>query len=231
MKTKNNFKKYALLLSVVLLQAGYVMSQTQTPSNAYQNSGKNRSFYYGERSGMLDTTAKNPASSGMGSNMKSVKYVRKKENKFDNIKLNFTGKLNDINKYAVHTGTPSKISMMVYTTAPVGTPIEIQLGKAGKSTYPANTHSIYQGRTTMSNAWEEVKFTFSEIPQGSKTAANEVDQVTILFNPNSSTSDTYYFYNLTGPSIMNEKVESAVPPVDNTKTVPPVTNDNTGGMK
>jgi hypothetical protein len=231
MKTKDNkissalqkkWKKNVIVFSAFLFQAGVIFSQTTT----YDNFEGKKAFYYGERSGVLDTMSKGPGTGDMNTEIKCAKYVRNGQKPFDNIKLNFTKKLMDVNKYATYTGVPPKMSMKVYTTAPVGTLIEIQLGKTGKNDFPAGVNSVFQGHITVSNAWEEVQFKFSQIPQGSKISANQVDQLTLLFNPNSSTSDTYYFYDIKGPGLSSDKLES-IAPTDNTKAKP-VKNSKTG---
>jgi hypothetical protein len=108
--------------------------------------------------------------------------------------------------------------MKIYTTAPVGTMIEILLGdKSKNNTYPGGTHSQYQAYTTVSGAWEELEFKFAQIPEGSETPATGIDQVTLLFNPNSSSSDTYYFDEISGPQIVGNT--TAVSP-DKNKTKP-----------
>ena len=202
---KPNLKKYTMFLSVFLFQIAFIFSQSQ----AYDNFEGNKSVHYGARGGILDTLAKNPASNNIDSTKKCAKYVRSSAKKYDNIKMAFTGKLTDVSAYATYIGNPPKISMKVYTTAPVGTLIEIQLGKQGAIDYPAGTNSQYQAHTTVSNAWEEVQFKFSEIPKGSETHADQVDQLTLLFNPNSSTSHIYYFDDLTGPPVLSDKSESS----------------------
>ena len=80
--------------------------------------------------------------------------------------------------------------------------MEILLGnKNGNNDYPAGTNSQYQVYTTKTNAWEELEFKFSQIPQGSQTSTSQINQITLLFNPNSSTSDAYYFDEITGPGL------------------------------
>jgi len=196
-------KKYTLLFSACLLQAGIMFSQSQ----AYDNFEGSKSLHYGARSGALDTAAANPYLDNVNKSGKCAKYVRNIEKKFDNIKMNFNGKMTDVTKYATYTGIPPKLTMKVYTNAPVGTLVEIQLGKAGVNEYPAGTHSQYQAYTTVSNAWEQLEFKFSQVPKGSETAASDVDRLTLLFNPNSITADTYYFSEITGPSITASTTE------------------------
>jgi hypothetical protein len=197
-------KKQAILFSVFLFQVGFIFSQNQMQT--YDNFEGKKVLHYVSKSGMLDTAAQNPKSNEMYKKDKCAKYVRNGKMKFDNIKMNLTGKLSDVSSYATHAGMPPKIKMKVYTTAPVGTLVEIQLGKKDKGvSYPVGINSQFQAHTTVSNAWEELEFKFSQMPQGSETSATEIDQITLMFNPNSLTSDTYYFSDITGPSLVSEK--------------------------
>jgi hypothetical protein len=116
--------------------------------------------------------------------------------------MELPGMMADVNEYATYVGVPPKLKMKVYTNAPAGTLVEILLGnKNGNNDYPAGTNSQYQVYTTKTNQWEELEFKFSQIPQGSQTSTSQINQVTLLFNPNSSTSDAYYFDEITGPGL------------------------------
>ena len=215
MKTiQNNIKKYMVLFLIFLFQAGSLFSQ----SVVYDKFEGPKSVHYGEKSGVLDTLANNPAPNDVDTTKKCALYIRNSGKKFDNIKMSLSGKLFNVEKYATYLGVPPKIKMKVYTTAPVGTLIEILLGSRGRNNeYPAGTNSQYQAYTTVSNAWEEVQFKFSQIPQGSETSLTEIDQITLLFNPNTSTSDTYYFDDITGPPIVSDALETGGSPVAPTK--------------
>lgn len=195
---QNTIKKGAILFSTCLFQIGSTYAQSST----YDNFEGNKSVYYGVKTGILDTLGTNPASNSINSSKKCAKYVRNGKQKFDNIKMELLGKLTGVNKYATYSGIPEAFSMKIYTSAPVGTPIELQIGKRGKNEYPAGINSIYQARTTVSKGWEVVQFKFSQIPKGSETSETEIDQIIIMFNPNSLTSDVYYFDDLTGPSLV-----------------------------
>jgi hypothetical protein len=128
--------------------------------------------------------------------------------------MSISGKLVGVSEYATYIGNPPQLKMKVYTAAPVGTLVEILLGCRGRNNeYPAGTHSQYQAYTTVSNAWEELEFKFSQIPEGSETSATQIDQLTLLFNPNTSTSDTYYFDDITGPVLIPDKTGAVAPPV------------------
>ena len=210
---RNNMKKCTILFTACLFQAGSMFSQTQT----YDTFENGKSLMYNTKTGgALNALAPNPASSKLNDSPKCAKYVRSGKQKYDNIKIGLNGKLNDVDKYAVYTGIPPTISMKLYTTAPVGTLVEIQLGKLGDQ-YPAGINSQYQAYTTVTNAWEELKFKFSETPKGSETSATQVEQITLLFNPNSSTRDTYYFDDITGPTLISEKSDLIAAPAKKDK--------------
>ncbi len=208
-------EKCTLLLFAFLIYAGSANSQSQT----YDDFEGKKFVSYGSKNGVMDTVAKNPAPGGLNTSAKCAMYVRNRSKKFDNIKMNVSGKLSDAGTYATYTGIPPKIKLKVYTTAPVGTLVEILLGdKQGNNAYPEGTHSQFQAHTTVSNAWEELEFKFAQIPEGSKTTASQVNQITLLFNPNSSSSDTYYFDDLSGPAVVAaEKAEATTTQVQATK--------------
>jgi hypothetical protein len=151
------------------------------------------SFSFGEVNGILDSSANNPKASEINPNELCIKYIRSKEEVYDNIKLNLKHKLNDVSTFATYEGNPSKIFMRIFSTANVGTQIEIQFGKRGEIAYPDGVHSQYQGHTKKQNEWEIVEFLFAQIPNGSMVNNNEIDQITILFAPKTETNTVFYF--------------------------------------
>ncbi len=197
--TNMQANQYILLLWICFLQVSFSFAQSQT----YDNFEGAKFMRYGARTGVLDTLVKNPAPNETDSTKKCALYIRNSTKKFDNIKMSFFGKLAGVNEYATYVGAPPQISMKIYTTAPVGTLVEVLLGSKGRNNeYPAGTHSQYQAYTTATNVWEELIFKFSQVPEGSETSATQIDQITLLFNPNSSTSDSYYFDEITGPVLV-----------------------------
>jgi len=172
----------------------------------------NKLLYYGERSGILDTAFKNPLPNVVNNSATCALYIRNSTRKFDNLKMKLQGNPADVSVYATYLGEPPKLRLKIKTDAPAGTLVEILLGsQRGNNDYPAGTHSQYQAYTTISNNWEQLEFKFSQIPQGSETPANQVDQITLLFNPNSSTSHTYCFDDLMGPAL-SKTVEPVLEP-------------------
>lgn len=203
-------KKIAIALAA-LLTTTVVLGQSQV----YDNFEGTKVVAYGPWTGKLDTLA-----SKTGPNNKTGKcaaYTRNKDKKFDYLKVNLQGTLQDVGLYATHTGNPPKLTMKVMTTAPVGTMVEIQLGEVGKNAYPAGTHSQYQAFTTVTNAWEELTFKFSQMPAGSEVKNESVNLITVLFNPNSLTADTWYFDDLTGPAVKTAATTQELAPEGGTK--------------
>lgn len=196
-------KKHTLLFTLyTILNVGFVYGQSLN----YDNFEGIKTVSYSAKNGVLDTLVTNPAPDTVDSSGKCALYVRNSKKKFDNIKMSVSGKLAGVKEYSTYTGIPPQLKMKVYTTAPAGTLVEILLGSAGRNNeYPAGTHSQYQAYTSVSNAWEELKFKFSQIPEGSETNEEQIDQITLLFNPNTSTSDTYYFDDVTGPGLVEGK--------------------------
>jgi hypothetical protein len=186
----------------------------------YDDFEGNKSVFYRDKSGVLDSTAKNPKPDAVNNSAHCALYVRNGGKRFDNIKMELKANLTDVSPYATYTGDPPQLKMKIYTSAPVGTLVEILLGrKSGNNDYPAGTNSQYQCYTTKTNEWEELHFLFSQIPQGSETTVSQIDQVTLLFNPNSSSSDTFYFDEITGPPIVSSNSKQIVTP-NNTKKKP-----------
>lgn len=199
--------KNATLFFLLILYFGSLAAQPVV----YDDFEGNKLLQYGAKNGLLDTLAKNPAPDKINSSQKCAKYVRNSEKKFDNIKMIAPRKLVDVGPYATYAGNPPQLKIKLYTDAPPGTLIEILMGSKGRNNeFPEGTHSQYQAYTTKSKVWEELTFKFSQVPKGSQTAATEIDQITLLFNPNSSTSHTYYFDDLSGPGVMSELVVSPV---------------------
>jgi hypothetical protein len=207
-------KKFWLLAMFFVVQIGTFFSQKLV----YDNFEGNKSIRYGERTGVLDTLATNPKRDSVNKSQKCAFYTRNASKKFDNIKMSLNGKLTGVSEYATYLGIPPKLKIKVFTTAPAGTLVEILLGsKNGNNDYPAGTNSQYQVYTTKTNAWEYLEFKFSQVPQGSETSFDQIDQVTLLFNPNSATSDAYFFDDITGPGLAVEKSEPIASPLEENK--------------
>lgn len=85
-------------------------------------------------------------------------------------------------------------SINIYTDAPAGTPILVQLESKGRATaeYPTGRHSRYQVVTEHQNGWHTLRIPFLDKPDQNQSPLT-VDQLVILFAPNSFSSHTWYF--------------------------------------
>ena len=85
----------------------------------------------------------------------------------------------------------------LYTDAPVGTEFLLQLesGAAAGDNYPTGRHSRYRAVTTVQNAWQRLRITPLDRPDGS-VPTDAVTQLVILFDPDANTGNTYVFDNL-----------------------------------
>jgi hypothetical protein len=92
-------------------------------------------------------------------------------------------KLTDASLYATDSKTAPKIQLKIFTKAPIGTLVELHLGKRGECSYPTGVHSVYQAFTNNQNAWEELIFTFSHVPKESQVKSNEIDHFVLMFAP------------------------------------------------
>jgi hypothetical protein len=105
--------------------------------------------------------------------------------------------------------------MKVYTSAPAGTRIDIQLGARSMTTYPEGIHSEYTAVTQTVNAWHLLTFSYYQSPTGSSVTATNINKIVVLFHPNSSARDTIFFDDPTGPTSIplgmkeNESISSA----------------------
>ena len=157
--------------------------------------------YFGYRNGTLDSVADNPGINSINASARCAKYKRVDTILFDNIKMYPFYNLKNVSQYATYLGSPPKIRLKLFTTAPPGTMIEAQLGNKGDDLYPSGIHSKYQAITTIQNAWAEIFFSFSEKPQGGLVDSTIIDKVVLLFSPNSLNGDIYYIDDFTGPDL------------------------------
>ena len=139
------------------------------------------------------TEVANPDPSGVNTSALSGEYVRNSGEQYDTLFYDTTA----IPDASVYSSEQERFSMDVYTAAPVGTDVIIQLedsSVATSSNYPSGRHSRYVATTTTQNAWERLTFTLIDQPDGS-AADNGVDDIVILFAPNGFTGDVFTFDN------------------------------------
>jgi len=160
-----------------------------------------KSITFGAADGTLDTMFANPFPNAANTSANCAYYIRSATT-YANLKLYPYSKMTDVTAYASNTVATPKITMKVYSTAPSGTYIDLQLGTSTDDNYPSGLHSEYRAMTTVQNAWHLVTFNYLQTTPGGLVAPAEIDKIVLLFNPNSSSTHTMYFDDLTGPVLI-----------------------------
>ena len=150
--------------------------------------------------GILDSFALNPAPDSINGSSYCAKYLRNTQ-AYDIIRLHPDRKLIDVRAYANSSILAPKITMKLYSTAAVGTELQLQLGMKSVDSFPAGTHSSFAGITSVQYAWEQITFYYYESPGGSTVLPTDIDKIILLFNPLSSAVGIFYFDDLSGPPL------------------------------
>ncbi|MES2139614.1 MAG: T9SS type A sorting domain-containing protein [Bacteroidota bacterium] len=180
----------------------FAITQRAAGQQNYCDFEGNKVLSFGLTSGVLDSFALNANPNGVNASSHCAKYIRD-TTAYDIIRIYPNTKLVDVTAYADSSAQAPKIKMKLFSTAPAGTEIQLQLGMKSIDTYPAGSHSSYAGITTVQNAWEMVTFYYYESVVGSAVLPTNIDKIILLFNPLSSNRDTIYFDDLSGPPLIN----------------------------
>ena len=135
----------------------------------------------------------NPSATGVNTSAMSGKYTRNATQQYDILTYNVSN-IADASQYV---NKNKKFYIDVYTSAPVGTEIILQLetSTATSSNYPTGRHSHYSGKTTVRNQWQRIPFALLDKPDAAASNTG-VTRMILLFASNTYTGDTYYFDNL-----------------------------------
>ncbi|MFN3404107.1 MAG: family 16 glycosylhydrolase [Cytophagaceae bacterium] len=134
----------------------------------------------------------NPSATGINTSARVCKYERNPGVTYDVIAYNdFVLGNADHMKAGVMA-----FNMDVYSAAPQGTQIIIQLENKdlAQTGWPNGIHSRYAATTGAPNTWNRLTFTLLDTPSPNMSGSL-VDQIVLLFNPNSNTNHTYFFDN------------------------------------
>ncbi|MBL6446422.1 family 16 glycosylhydrolase [Fulvivirga sp. 29W222] len=162
---------------------------------SFENFDQAANININEVTGSL-TEVNNPDPSGINTSVLNAQYIRNNQEQFDIISYSTTA----IDNASLYSEGMNKFYMDILTEAPIGTEIIIQLENssvASPSNYPAGRHSRYIGKVTQNGSWERIAFDFLDQPDAS-TDPSTVDQIIVLFAPNTLTGDTYYWDNFDG---------------------------------
>lgn len=166
-----------------------------------------KSISFGPYTGVMDSLAVNPYPDNVDSSAHCAKYTRD-GTLYDNFKLYPHLRLSDITSYATNSPLAPKITIKVYTSAPLGTVIEFQLGSRSDDTYPTGFHSQFRTHTTAINSWQDLEFDFIQLIPGGLVSTIDIDKILVLVHPNSLGTETIYFDDLSGPPLIPAAVGS-----------------------
>jgi len=188
-------KKILLLLIIAVTIPGLKAQQV------YSDFEGLKVMHFGEMTGTLDTIFTNPAISPGDTSVHCARYIRNVMT-YDNFKIYTNSKMTDVSSYASNSASAPKIKMKLYSSAPVGTPIQLQLGTSANNSYPTGVHSEYFTVTTIQDGWQSLTFNYQQSPSGGLSSSVNLDKMVVLFNPTSTVADTFYFDDLIGPSLV-----------------------------
>ncbi|MCA8832963.1 galactose-binding domain-containing protein [Hymenobacter pini] len=156
-------------------------------------------FNAASTNGAYTAPTANPSATGVNTTANVAKYVRNSTQQYDVLFFDAGAPGTVIQDAGLFKNQTYQLQVDVYTSAPVGTPINITLqnkaAAAGTNSYPAGRNSTYLANTTKQNQWETLTFAFNTAPDAG-TANVAIDQLAILFNSGAYTGETYYLDNI-----------------------------------
>ncbi|MEO0581935.1 MAG: carbohydrate-binding protein [Bacteroidota bacterium] len=177
----------------------YQMTVTVSPpplvDYVFEDFESNRNLTYGLASGTLTQGVANPAPSAANNSTLTGQYIRNASEQYDILLMESS----QIGNALEYVSGKKLLWLDVYTDAPVGTEILLQLedGTQTGNPYPAGRHSRYAARTSTQNTWHRLEFELLDRPDLG-VGAFDVNQLAMLIEPNSNTNHTLYVDNLVG---------------------------------
>ena len=184
------------------------LPDTFTPGVVYEDYQNTHNITFRDAIGTYTPNTANPNASGINTSSNVARYVRKATELYDNFSFNTT-----LTNVADFKNGTKKFVMDVYTSAPVGSIISWQAESSASipSNFPAGRHSVYQGVVKQSNAWHTVTFTYASSPDSS-TLDSEVNRFVFLFEPGTSSGNTYFFDNIRAVNLVSTENPPATLP-------------------
>ena len=138
------------------------------------------------------TEVNNPAPDATNNSSRSGRYVRNAAEQYDVLVYDVPS-LGNADGYVDKS---KKFYLDVYTSAPVGTDVILQLETpaATPTNFPTGRHSRYRATVTRQNSWQRLAFAPLDRPDAT-VAGTDVSTAILLFASNTFTGDTYYYDN------------------------------------
>jgi len=180
-------RSFHLPISISARESSFLSSQEEasvTPSTT---------FLLSAITGVLNESVANPIlTDGLNPSPNAFEYERNGDELYDVMTLSTTA---IPNPEIFAGGGSNHFKMDLYTTAPTGTTIFLQLENSARSglDYPTGRHSRYEATWEGGQRWQRLSFDFVNLPDPAETI---VDSIVFLFAPNTMSNDIYYFDNL-----------------------------------
>ncbi|MHA7056918.1 family 16 glycosylhydrolase [Aquimarina sp. M1] len=142
--------------------------------------------------GEYTSTVANPSPNGVNNSANVAQYERGAFESYDVVSFN----IDVIEDSSPFIDGKNIFFMDVYTSAPVGTEVSLSLEnrEGSDNDFPAGRNSQYSSVVKEQNQWHTIAFSYTAAPDAG-TSNLSVDEISILFDPNSNASETYYFDN------------------------------------
>lgn len=187
--------------------AALLISSSLSAQVMWDNFEDVRKGTYGFINGTFIPYFGNPDPTGLNTSRVVAQYTRNPAELFDVILLD--APMADLGPYL---SGARKMSITVWSPAP-GQTVQITLENdvlAQPANFPTGRHSVYLATTTTSMAWETLTFNFNNRPDASVANTN-VNRIVLLFQPNTNSSNTWYWDNLRGPEFANDPCANVTP--------------------
>jgi hypothetical protein len=202
----------------------------QAQENYCNFEGTIKSIYFGNalgyRTGTLDSAAVNPMPNVVNMSTLCAKYTRDTAT-YDYLKMFTFDKMVDITPYATNAGTPPKMKIKLYTSAPVGTVVLLQLGIKSVDNFPTGIHSEYVAQTIVQNAWQELSFNWDTTYSTSMAQPTDIDKMVLLFAPGTNSTTDFYIDDITGPALVTSGMSEQTTSVKLLQNNPNPARENT----
>jgi beta-glucanase (GH16 family) len=163
-------------------------------TNVLENYDGTSKITKGISTGVYTANVVNPGVNAVNGSANVARYVRKNTEQYDVLFFGTGLNIVDAGKFKSQS---SRIVVDIYSTAPVGTLIDINFERTPTASgpYPNGRNSAYRAKTTKQNQWETLVFDYNASPDAG-TSNVSINQLAFLFNGNSLTGDTYYIDNI-----------------------------------
>lgn len=159
---------------------------------SFENFDQAPTMTFSSATGSLSKVS-NPAPNTVNSTALVGKYIRNASQQYDVLAY----AVQNITDASLYYNMQKKFYMDVYTAAPIGTEIILQLetSTATSTNYPSGRHSRYVATITKTNSWHRLEFKPLDRPDAAASNSG-VTKLLLLFASNTYTGDTYHWDNL-----------------------------------